>query len=107
MYEFEIKINSNLAANAETKSDINIWHRRLGHLNHNDVQKLVTKNMVESLPDLVKREIKVCEPCIFGKQSKKPYPKTNGIRSTRVLELIHSDVCGPIKPISWNKKGTY
>ena len=37
-----------------------------------------------------------CEVCIFGKQSKAPFPKSSDTKSTQTLELIHSDVCGPM-----------
>lgn len=34
-----------------------------------------------------------CEPCLQGKMTKKPFPKAN--RSTELLAIIHSDLCGP------------
>lgn len=34
-----------------------------------------------------------------GKQTRKPFVVREGKRSSRVLELVHSDVCGPVSPI--------
>lgn len=34
----------------------------------------------------------------------KPFPSVASARSKRVLELIHSDVCGPITPSLWDGK---
>ena len=34
-------------------------------------------------------------PCIIGKHTRKPF-KSNSIRSTMALEIVHSDVCGPM-----------
>lgn len=43
----------------------------------------------------------VCEICIGGKQTKQPFTKTRK-RATRPLERIHSDLCGPITPETFN-----
>ena len=41
-----------------------------------------------------------CEACVKGKHSRKPF-KSTGARSTKdLLELIHSDVCGPMPTAS-------
>lgn len=37
-----------------------------------------------------------CPSCSLGKQSRKPFPKTALKRATRTLELLHSDICGPM-----------
>ena len=37
-----------------------------------------------------------CEPCLMGKMTKTPYPGTME-RATDLLEIIHTDVCGPMK----------
>ena len=44
-----------------------------------------------------------CETCIEGKQTKLPHNKTRK-RVTRPLQLIHSDVFGPVSPTSYDKK---
>ena len=36
----------------------------------------------------------VCESCIEGKMTKRPFPPM-GNRSNDLLELVHTDVCGP------------
>ncbi|KAL6348546.1 hypothetical protein AAG906_013166 [Vitis piasezkii] len=57
----------------EETSESNLWHLRYGHLNVKGLKLLSKKEMVFVLPkiDLVN----VCEGCIYGKQSKKPFPK--------------------------------
>ena len=37
-----------------------------------------------------------CEGCAFGKQHRNPFPKKSEHESSQLLELIHTDVCGPI-----------
>ena len=37
--------------------------------------------------------------CVMGKQHRKPFPKKSSIAS-QPLDLVYSDVCGPISPTS-------
>ena len=41
----------------------------------------------------------VCEPCIQAKQHRLPFPTSDTI-STKPLQLIHTDVCGPLEQTS-------
>lgn len=70
-----------------------IWHRRLGHLNRFDMIKL--KGMSEGY-DLEETCNQNCESCIKGKQVKKSFKKSLS-RATGLLNLIHSDLCGPME----------
>lgn len=73
------------------------WNFRLCHLNVADMKKLVDKNMVLGIEKLhINVNDKFCESCVLGKQTRLPFPSKNGTRSNRILQLIHSDVCGPI-----------
>lgn len=36
----------------------------------------------------------------MGKQHRDPFPRRNAWRDKEVLQLIHSDICGPINPVS-------
>lgn len=75
-----------------------LWHRRYGHLNKTMLLNLSEKHIVDGLPSLENKDFGFCEPCVKGKMSKLPYPSVLYPKSRRPLELIHSDVCGPITP---------
>ncbi|GFR45348.1 hypothetical protein Agub_g6717, partial [Astrephomene gubernaculifera] len=81
-----------------------LWHRRLGHLSYGGMEKLVRENMVEGL-DLSLKQFaaadKVCEPCMLGKQPRVSFQSSSSTTS-RPLELIHMDVCGPFPVESLN-----
>ena len=51
--------------------------------------------MVKGIPTF-KREKAKCEACIYGKQSWESFP-TSSWRANRRLQLVHSDVCGPLQ----------
>lgn len=69
-----------------------LWHYRLGHISEMRVKKLHQANLLDLLDD---EAIGTCEACLTGKMTKSPFKK-KGERVTGLLELIHSDVCGPM-----------
>lgn len=75
-----------------------LWHHRLAHLNVADMKRMFEREMVRGIEKLkIDNASEICESCIFGKQSRLPFPRKNEPRSNRILELIHTDVCGPLK----------
>ena len=56
--------------------------------------------MVNGLSDIRWSKMNACEICLKGKQAAIPIPKRSESRKLEILELIHSDVCGPIKQAS-------
>ncbi|KAL0316378.1 UNVERIFIED_CONTAM: Retrovirus-related Pol polyprotein from transposon TNT 1-94 [Sesamum radiatum] len=73
-----------------------LWHRRLGHFNFQGLKILHQKKMMTDLPQIQAIE-GACEACLQGKQHKKPFPSGTSWRAKAVLELIHTDVCGPMR----------
>src|SRR5271169_6027012 len=75
--------------------DVNIWHRRMGHLGEENIRKLA--KMVNGMIIKSRTTVGVYEACLEGKQHRQPshQPAT---RAKEPLELIHSDLYGPIDP---------
>ena len=69
-----------------------LWHMRLGHINLNRIDRLVKEGV---LPSLVVEPIPLCESCLEGKMTKRPF-SSKGNRAKDLLDLIHTDVCGPM-----------
>lgn len=77
------------------EDNYSLWHRRLGHLNYEYMNKL--RNLVTTDSNLNFKENKEnCQICVNGKQTRLPFKHT-GSRAKEKLELIHSDVCGPLE----------
>lgn len=77
--------------------DFTLWHRRLGHHNLDGVKRLVNHNLVTGMIITSKsKPDPVCEPCIAGKMHANPFPLSSN-HATRPLELVHSDLHGPLK----------
>ena len=54
--------------------------------------------MVEGIPELQSTHEGICRGCALGKNVKKPFSISDN-RSKEVLDLIHSNVCGPMPVI--------
>jgi hypothetical protein len=53
------------------------------------------KGMVTCFPEC-NLEVNFCEHCIYGKQNRVRFP-SRATKSNGILELVHSDVFGPVK----------
>src|SRR4051795_10489922 len=69
-----------------------LWHCRLGHIGVKRMKKLHANGLLESLDY---ESFDTCEPCLMGKMTKTPFSGTME-RATNLLEIIHTDVCGPM-----------
>ncbi|KAJ4789254.1 polyprotein [Rhynchospora pubera] len=95
LFPLEIEKVKEKALAAKEVSPSELWHLRYGHLNMNGLRLLNQKKMVIGLPDI--GDIGLCEGCVYGKQSKLPFPKDQAMRATKVLELVHTDLCSPME----------
>jgi len=87
-----------------SSSEAFLWHRKLGHVNFNNINKLVKHNLVRGLPIKDFSVIDKCMACAKGKQHKKSH-KSKTIKSISYpLELLHADLFGPISVKSIAKK---
>lgn len=74
--------------------NINTLHKHLGHLRHQNTTHLVQQELVMGIGAITGTP-RFCEACVGGKQHCLPFPHRTALTSTRKLELIHSDLCGP------------
>jgi hypothetical protein len=77
--------------------------RRLAHINYKALPYIC--KAVIGLPELKGDHEGICDGCAQGKNVKNPFPKRDS-KAEGVLELIHSDVCGPMSSSS-NKGYVY
>ncbi|MCO5605001.1 hypothetical protein L7F22_059176 [Adiantum nelumboides] len=86
---------------AETKTqamqDAELWHARFGHVGYGSLMTLQRHNMVHDLSLLEMPPRHVCEGCVLGKMHRFAFSQDGSVRATRKLQLVHSDVCGPMR----------
>ena len=73
-----------------------LWHRRLGHESMKQIAKISSRELVRGIPNMKFVKDKVCDACQLGKQIKTSFKPKNQISTTRLLQLIHLDLFGPI-----------
>ena len=106
----ELNAMSSMVVGASSSVGIGInadlLHQRLGHLNSNSMKQLIQQKLIldyQSLPNATDIEIHQCEGCVLGKTHQTPQTHSSTNPATQLLELVHSDVCGPMSVCS--KKG--
>lgn len=98
LYKLKQKVcsESSLKVN-HAESCIHYWHRVFGH---RDVEaiKLMIKEHANDKVVLSECRIKeVCDTCLKGKMSRTPFPDKSSSVSSAPLDLIHTDICGPMQ----------
>ncbi|GJV88531.1 putative ribonuclease H-like domain-containing protein [Tanacetum coccineum] len=107
MYSFDMKTPSLtkdyacLIAKAES-DESKLWHRRLGHINFKNLNKLVKGNLVRGLPSKVFRNDHTCVACQKGKQHKASCKAKLERTITEPLHTLHMDLFGPTSVKSIN-----
>jgi hypothetical protein len=75
-----------------TMEEANLWHRRLGHVNFKNINKLVKGNLVRGLPSKTFKLDHSCLACKKGKQHKASCKKIEERTIREPLELLHMDL---------------
>ncbi|GJS11336.1 putative ribonuclease H-like domain-containing protein [Tanacetum coccineum] len=81
-----------------------LWHKRLGHVNFKNINKLVKSNLVRGLPSKTFKHNHSCLACKKGKQHKASCKKLEERTVREPLELLHMDLFGPVSVASLNRK---
>ncbi|KAI3718270.1 hypothetical protein L6452_19134 [Arctium lappa] len=81
-----------------------IWHRRLSHQNFDAINQLARQGIVKGLPELRFEKNSLCPACEMGKMKRTSHESKTQFSSSTPLELIHMDLCGPMRTQSINGK---
>ncbi|GKF49187.1 retrovirus-related pol polyprotein from transposon TNT 1-94, partial [Tanacetum coccineum] len=87
-----------------TSSQTWLWHRRLSHLNFDTINLLLKNNIVNGLLKLKFVKDHLCSSCELGKAKRKSFHTKTTPSSKRWLQLLHMDLCGPMRVESINGK---
>ncbi|GJY45298.1 integrase, catalytic region, zinc finger, CCHC-type containing protein [Tanacetum coccineum] len=81
-----------------------LWHRRLSHLNFGTINDLTRLDLVNGLPKFKYGKDHLCSACERGKSKKASHPPKLVPSDHSKLELLHMDLCGPMRVASINGK---
>lgn len=95
IYKLDVATERNFYTAGNSTAEL--WHRRIGHLNYRSVMEL-SKRSTTGI-SVGRFEEKPCISYIKRKITRKPFSK-DGKRANEMLELIHSDLYGPMEEAS-------
>ncbi|GJW26347.1 retrovirus-related pol polyprotein from transposon TNT 1-94, partial [Tanacetum coccineum] len=81
-----------------------LWHRRLSHLNFDYINLLSKKDVVIGLPKLKYVKDQLCSSCEVSKAKRSSFKSKTVPSSKGRLNLLHMDLCGPMRVASINGK---
>nr|GEY56005.1 hypothetical protein [Tanacetum cinerariifolium] len=95
---------SSTVSAADAPNQSRLWHRRLSHLNFDTINLLSKNDIVVGLPKLKFIKDHLCSSCELGKAKRKSFYSKLTPSSKRRLQLLHMDLCGPMRVASINGK---
>ncbi|GJV98640.1 retrovirus-related pol polyprotein from transposon TNT 1-94, partial [Tanacetum coccineum] len=81
-----------------------LWHRILSHLNFDYIDLLSKKDVVIGLPKLKYVKDQLCSSCEVSKAKRSSFKSKTVPSSKGRLNLLHMDLCGPMRVASINGK---
>ncbi|GJX30569.1 retrovirus-related pol polyprotein from transposon TNT 1-94 [Tanacetum coccineum] len=81
-----------------------LWHQRLSHLNFDYINLLSKKDVVIGLPKLKYVKDQLCSSCEVSKAKRSSFKSKTVPSSKGRLNLLHMDLCGPMRVASINGK---
>lgn len=98
LYELDLEIAASQTVNPAVRS-YKTWHRRFGHAGKEALSKL-PKN-VKGVDAVDPPNSEPCEGCAYGKSHRSSFPPSEK-RASEPLELVHTDLDGPMRTQSIN-----
>ena len=102
MYQLDCQVNKpagHASVATDSSNKLDLWHQRMAHLNIGHIKTMLSKDLTTGIDASTCKggNLNFCEPCAESKAHRKPFKSAGAIQSTQRLELIHSDVAGPMK----------
>ena len=94
---YELDVHSTSAEQGFLAASTECWHHRLAHIQPAAIAEMANSTAVRGLEIRGSYKAITCSGCVLGKGHRAAIPKKSNNRSTRLLELVHSDVNGPIE----------
>lgn len=97
LYLMHAKIFKGICNAVEDENVVELWHKRLSHMSEKGMGLLAKKNLLSGVKSA---KLEKCVHCLAGKQRRVSFKSRPPSKKSDLLELVHSDVCGPIKPLT-------
>ena len=85
------------AFNTRYTHSLNLWHRRLAHVNEDALLYMAKHSLVTGMDLHTNGSLGPCDGCAKGKHPQAPFPKQAENRVDTLLGRLHMDIQGPFK----------
>lgn len=92
---------SDIKIEVPKKNSLEDWHIKMGHLNIQSLKSAIKSKSIQGINVESFKDFE-CSVCIMGKMCRLPFPKASE-KVTVLGEIIHSDICGPMRVTSHGK----
>ena len=77
------------AKGQKVESNMDLWQKRIGHVNYQWLQELQSNQVVFGLPKFSGQKAQICEACQLGKQHRLPIPnEQNSIAEKKNRSIV-------------------
>ncbi|XP_070057172.1 uncharacterized protein [Nicotiana tomentosiformis] len=95
--DFEYLQSGDMSCLKAVDDNAELWHRRLGYASFSLLNNLIQKNLVRGFPNSKFKEHRVCDACAREKHVKYSFKPKKDVSTSKPLEPIHMDLCGPMR----------
>ncbi|KAJ0579636.1 putative RNA-directed DNA polymerase [Helianthus annuus] len=93
---YVLSAESAFVERTQENKNSDLWHARLGHVAYDKLELMSNKRVVNGLPKMKVTNEVVCAGCQYGKSHQLPFERSKQ-KTYGPLELVHTDVFGPVK----------
>lgn len=104
LYELRQPNKACMAHNGHPENCIHRWHEKCGHRDIEVIKRLNKEKLVEEVKIVDCGIDETCGVCQEGKLTKTKFPKVATKHSLAVMDLVHTDLCGPMQTKTPSKK---
>lgn len=104
LYKLRVSQQACVAIQKHNKNCQHMWHKRFGHRDPEAVKQLANNGLAVELKITDCGIRTTCKACIKGKMARKSFPRKSESRTSSILDLIHTDLCGPMQTQTPGKK---
>ncbi|GJR64775.1 putative RNA-directed DNA polymerase [Tanacetum coccineum] len=94
LYMTHPKISKSIVNAVDNGDMTELWHKRLCHMSEKGMSILSKKNVLSGVHDI---NLEKCSHCLAGKHTRLAFKSRSPFRIENILDLVHFDVCGPMK----------
>jgi transposase InsO family protein len=80
-----------------SRTKIQEWQEKFGHINEQQLKELARSNELYGLNFGCNEHLINCSICLKAKQTRKSFSRNESHKKETLLELIHTDICGPMR----------